>query len=59
MFIPITLGWNSFINGMEQIRSVFAGVGTPIKELVCRVSILNFANRMQEKIVIKNGIYST
>ena len=31
--------------GKLVIKSAFAGVGNPIKELVCRVSMLNFANR--------------
>src|ERR1035437_6895793 len=41
------------ISGSAAIKIVFAGVGNPIKESVCLVSILNFANRIAEKIVTK------
>ena len=36
-----------------------AGVGTPIKDDVCRVSLLNIANRTAEKIVIIKAINDT
>ena len=46
------------INGNEAIKIVFAGVGSPMNEEVCRVSTLNFANRNAENIVIRNAINS-
>ena len=47
---------NQSITGMEAIKMAFAGVGKPIKLVVCRVSMLNFASRKAEKTVTKNGI---
>ena len=44
----------SSTKGNEHIKIQLAGVGTPIKESDCRVSILNLARRIAEKIVIKN-----
>src|SRR5690625_4843213 len=41
---------------MLKIRIAFAGVGNPIKEEVCRESILNFANLYPEAKVIVNPI---
>lgn len=35
----------------------FAGVGTPMKEVVCRVSRLNLANRKAEKAAMRNAVY--
>ena len=40
--------------GKEAINIAAAGVGNPIKEEVCLVSRLNFANRIAEKIVMIN-----
>lgn len=40
-------------------NKVFAGVGKPIKEDVCRVSKLNFANRNKEKKGIINPARGT
>ena len=42
--------------GKEAINIAAAGVGNPIKEDVCLVSILNLANRIAEKRVIINPI---
>lgn len=56
-FISIRLGWNSEIKGSEQIIMALAGVGKPIKESNCRESLLNFAKRIAEKIVIINAKY--
>lgn len=36
-------------------KKAFAGVGIPMKEEVCRVSILNLANRRAEKMAMKNA----
>lgn len=41
------------INGKETINKVFAGVGSPIKAEVCRVSILKLANRYADASVTK------
>ena len=41
----------------EATNIAFAGVGIPIKEDVCRESILNFANRKAEKTGIRNAMY--
>lgn len=38
------------------MKMVFAGVGTPMNELVCRVSILNLANRIAEKTVMRKPV---
>ena len=38
------------------MKMVFAGVGTPMNELVCLVSILNLANRTAEKTVMRNPV---
>jgi len=38
------------ISGIAAIKIADAGVGKPINEVVCFVSILNFANRIAEKI---------
>ena len=48
------LGLYFIINGIEQIKIATAGVGTPIKESVWRVSLLNLAKRMHEKMVMRN-----
>lgn len=37
------------------INMAFAGVGSPINEVVCWVSILKIANLSAEKTAIKNG----
>src|SRR5690606_18675144 len=50
-------GYCSAINGREIITKVFIGVLTPIKSVVCRVSILNFARRKAEKTVITKPKY--
>ena len=42
--------------GKEAINIAAAGVGNPIKEEVCLVLILNFANRIAEEIVMINPI---
>ena len=38
------------ISGIAATKIASAGVGKPINEVVCLVSILNFANRIAEKI---------
>ncbi|HNQ00575.1 MAG TPA: hypothetical protein PKK99_16045, partial [Bacteroidia bacterium] len=43
------------INGNDTTKSVFAGVGSPINEVLCLVSMLNFASLRAEKTVITNG----
>ena len=43
------------ISGNAAHKIVFAGVGTPIKDSLWRVSILNFAKRITENIAIKNA----
>ena len=40
------------IRGKELIKRALAGVGRPINELVCLVSMLNFASRSAEKTAI-------
>ena len=40
----------------EVRNNAFAGVGTPINESVCRVSILNLASRKAEKTAIISAI---
>ena len=40
----------------ELQKRALAGVGIPIKEEVCRVSMLNFANRKAENIAIKKAL---
>lgn len=47
---------NFKIRGKEEMKMVFAGVGTPMNELVCLVSILNLANRTAEKTVMRNPV---
>ena len=42
------------IKGIEQIKIALAGVGTPIKEVVCLVSLLNLARRIAEKTGMMN-----
>ena len=44
------------IIGKDAIKIAAAGVGNPIKEMVCLVSILNFANLIAEKMGIKKAI---
>lgn|SRR5690554_4157473 len=41
-------------SGKLKIKSALAGVGNPIKESVCRVSILNLAKRIHEPKVMIN-----
>ena len=48
---------SSWINGKLMKNNVFAGVASPIKFSVWRVSILNFANLNAEKIVMINPAY--
>jgi len=43
------------INGIEQINMALAGVGKPMKESDWRVSLLNLAKRIAEKIGIINA----
>ena len=38
------------ISGIAATKIAGAGVGKPINEVVCLVSILNFANRIAERI---------
>ena len=38
-------------------KRALAGTGTPIKELVWRVSLLNFAKRSAENTEIRNAAY--
>ena len=38
-------------------NNAFAGVGRPINEVVCRVSILNLPNRSAENTAIMNAVY--
>ena len=40
--------------GAPETKKAAAGVGMPMKEVDCLVSILNFASRYAEKTVIKN-----
>lgn len=49
--IPLThpTGNNPAREGIPQMNSEWAGVGTPIKESLWRVSTLNFANRRAAK----------
>ena len=47
---------SKLISGIAAITIANAGVGKPIKEVVCLVSILNFAKRIAEKIGIKKAI---
>ena len=44
---------------MEPINIAFAGVGKPIKLVVCLSSILNFAKRNAENKGIKNATKGT
>ena len=44
------------IIGKDAIKIAATGVGNPIKEVVCLVSILNFARRIAEKRGIKKAI---
>ncbi len=44
-------------DGIPQINKACAGVGTPMKESLWRVSILNFANRMAEKTASNKPIH--
>ena len=47
---PNQPGGNNFIkDGIPQINKACAGVGTPMNESFCRISILNFAKRMAAK----------
>ena len=41
--------------GNEAINMALAGVGNPMNEVVCLVSILNFANLNAEKMVMRKG----
>ena len=41
------------MSGKEATTSVQAGVGSPIKEVVWRVSLLNLAKRSAEKTLTK------
>ncbi len=43
------------IKDKEHINKAFAGVGNPINESVCLVSILNFANLSAENTAIMNA----
>lgn len=47
---------NLKIKGKEQIKIATAGVGTPINESVWRVSLLNLASLIAEKMVIINAV---
>ena len=49
--VKLTFGTNK----REHQNIATAGVGKPINELVCRVSLLNLAKRKHEKMVIKNA----
>ena len=40
----------------EAQNKVLAGVGTPMKDDVCRVSMLNLANRKAENAAIRNAV---
>ncbi len=44
----------SVMKTKDEIKIVLAGVGNPINESDCLESVLNFARRIAEKIVIKN-----
>src|SRR5690606_34064646 len=48
---------SSAIKGSVEINSPLAGVGTPIKRSLCRVSILNLAKRMADWVAIKKAKY--
>ena len=41
--------------GKDEINIAAAGVGTPINETPCLVSVLYFASLMAEKIGIRNA----
>ena len=41
------------------MNSALAGVGSPMNESVCRVSILNFASLSAENMVRKNAVYGS
>ena len=45
-----------FIIGKDPINIAAAGVGSPINEFDCLLSILNFARRIDEKIGNKKAI---
>ena len=47
--------WLASICGMAAIKTANTGVGNPIKEVVCLLSILNFAKRIAENIGINNA----
>jgi hypothetical protein len=49
----------SDINGKEQKKMAFAGVGKPIKESDCLGSLLNFANLIADKMVSIKAMYGT
>ena len=42
-------------NGIEAERIALAGTGSPINEVSCRVSTLNFASRIAEQTGISNA----
>ena len=46
-------------NGNAVMNNALAGVGRPMNESVCCVSILNFASRSAEKMVRKNATYGS
>lgn len=48
-------GPDSSTNGIVQIKRALAGVGNPIKESLCLVSILNFAKRTAENMGMRKG----
>lgn len=56
--------WNHLAKGLSKPRisptmnMALAGVGSPMNDTVCRVSILNFANRRAEKMATAKGITS-
>lgn len=47
--------WLKLICGIDDITRAKAGVGSPLKEFICVVSILKFAKRYAEKIGIKSA----
>ena len=57
---PINARWSLFkVKGNDATKSPMAGVGNPMKEVVCLSSMLNLARRKAANIARKNAAKAT
>ena len=48
---------NAYCPSTKELQNkAFAGVGNPMNSVVCRVSVLNLANRKAEKAAMRNAV---